>query len=134
MEADAIRTRLINLRESQNLSQVELGKRIGINNTIINKIESGTRAVSAEELGRFADFYGVTSDYIRGANHTPEWATTEDVADLKQWLDDPDAMNTFNFGGNKLSDDEKAKLQLAVTQIFWDKLKQRHKGGSAFGN
>ncbi|WP_225420768.1 helix-turn-helix domain-containing protein [Lacticaseibacillus porcinae] len=124
MAIEVLRKRLINLRESENLSQVELGRRIGINNTIINKIESGTRGVSAEELGKFAEFYGVTTDYLLGNNNTPVWATKQDVIDLQDVLDDKDG-TSFNFGGQKLTNDQNAKLNLALTQIFWDKLKER---------
>ncbi|WP_179395015.1 helix-turn-helix domain-containing protein [Lacticaseibacillus absianus] len=126
--------RLRELRTERKYTQSEVADRLGITRPAYTAYESGNRQPDYETLTKLSTIYGVTTDYLLGSNSTPKWATPEDVADLQQWLDDPDAMNTFNFGGNKLSDDEKAKLQLAVTQIFWDKLKQRHKGGSAFGN
>lgn len=128
MNIETLRKRLIDLRESRGLSQVELGRRIGINNTIINKIESGTRNISAEELGKFASFYDVTTDYLLGKNNTPAWATEKDVIDLKDVLDDKDG-TSFNFGGEKLTDEQNAKLNLAITQIFWDKLRERKQSG-----
>lgn len=128
MNIETLRKRLIDLRESRGLSQVELGRRIGINNTIINKIESGTRSISAEELGKFASFYDVTTDYLLGKNNTPSWATKQDIIDLKDVLDDKDG-TSFNFGGEKLTDEQNAKLNLAITQIFWDKLKERKQSG-----
>lgn len=120
MDADMIRTRLLNLRESQNLSQVELGRRIGINNTIINKIESGTRSVSAEELGKFADFYDVSTDYLLGKTdkrHYYDLSQKEeaDLADLaKQLLEGTTTDAEVNFDGEPMTAEAKANLHTAI--------------------
>ncbi|MFY3753437.1 helix-turn-helix domain-containing protein [Lacticaseibacillus paracasei] len=55
MDTDLLRQRLIDLREEKNLSQSELARQIGMDNTAISKIESRTRKVSAEELNLFSD-------------------------------------------------------------------------------
>lgn len=116
--------RLIDLRESSGLSQSDVARRIGIDNSSLSRIESGSRKVSAEELAKFADLFDVTTDYLLGKNNTPAWATKQDVVDLQDVLDDKDG-TSFNFGGEKLTSDENAKLNLALTQIFWEKLKER---------
>ena len=56
-----------------------------------------------------------------GKNETPEWANERDTTDLKKFLEDNDG--TFTYGGDDLTEDEKQKLKIAMTQIFWD----RHK-------
>ncbi|WP_040536953.1 helix-turn-helix domain-containing protein [Schleiferilactobacillus shenzhenensis] len=124
MNNEALRKRLIQLRESHDLSQSEVARRIGMDNSSLSRIESGDRKVSAEEVSKFASLYGVTTDYLLGNLNTPEWASPKDVVDLKQYLDDPEAQDAFNFEGKPLTDTEKEKLQIAITQIFWDRLKQ----------
>lgn len=120
MNADVIRTRLINLRESQNLSQVELGRRIGVNNTIINKIESGTRSVSAEELGKFADFYNVSTDYLLGKSDKQHYYDLSDKeeSDLavlaKKLLDGTTTEAEVNYDGEPMTDEAKANLHTAI--------------------
>ncbi|WP_125572355.1 helix-turn-helix domain-containing protein [Lacticaseibacillus songhuajiangensis] len=117
-----LQSRLIDLRESKNMSQAELARRMQVDGSIISKIESGARKVSSEELAKLASIYEVTTDYLLGINKTPAWATEKQVTDLKDWLDDPDAMDGFSFGGTDLTEDEKAKLKMSMTQIFWDRL------------
>lgn len=58
--------RIKKLREAKGLSQVELADRIGINNSVLSRIESGKRAVEDIEINAFADFFDVTGDYILG--------------------------------------------------------------------
>lgn len=42
--------RIINLRESNNWTQVELGRKLNLDKSAMNKIENGTRKVSTNEL------------------------------------------------------------------------------------
>lgn len=122
---DILRTRLVDLRESKNLSQVELGKRIGLNNTIINKIESGTRGVSADELAKFAEFYDVSSDYLLGKSDKRHYysLTEKDNREVDQKIKDimdgldPDGPNFFKNDGN-LSDHDKELLLVSLRQSY----------------
>lgn len=123
MAATDLANKLINEREKSGLSQSEVARRIGIDNSSLSRIESGTRKVSSDELRKFASLYGVTTDYLLNLNNTPAWATEKQVTDLKEWLDDPDANAGLSFGGAELTKEEKEKLKLSVTQIFWDRLK-----------
>lgn len=58
--------RIRQLREERNLSQIELANRIGINNSVLSRIESGRRPVADSEINSFADFFDVSGDYILG--------------------------------------------------------------------
>ena len=53
-EMDVIRA-IVDARISQNLTQKELGKRTGINQADISKLENGTRNPSLKLLKRLAD-------------------------------------------------------------------------------
>lgn len=105
------------------MSQSELGRRANLDNSVISKIEAGTRKVSADELKRLSDIFNVTTDYLLGNNQTPEWATEKDTIDLGNFLNDN---AKFAYNGSSLTDEEKEKLRIALTQIFW----KRHKHGS----
>lgn len=121
MTIKKLNERIIDLRESKDLTQTELAKRLSIDKSAMNKIESGTRKVSADELSKLASIFDVTTDYLLGKNNTPKWANNNDTNDLKKFLEENDG--TFTYGGDDLTEDEKQKLKIAMTQIFWD----RHK-------
>jgi HTH-type transcriptional regulator, competence development regulator len=59
------------LREKNNWSLRELEKRVGINYSVLSRIESGKRPVNDEELKRFADIFQVTTDYLLGRTDNP---------------------------------------------------------------
>ena len=122
---DILRRRLIDLRESMNLSQVELGKRLGINNTVINKIESGARNVSANELSKFAEFYDVSTDYLLGKSDKPHYysltekdnrAIDQKIKDIIDGLD-PDGPDFFK-NDTELSDEDKRLLAVSLRQSY----------------
>lgn len=58
--------RIRQLREAKNLSQLELASRIGINNSVLSRIESGRRPMADSEINSFADFFDVSGNYILG--------------------------------------------------------------------
>lgn len=58
--------RIKKLREAWGISQIELADRIGINNSVLSRIESGKRPVEDTEINAFADFFEVSGDYILG--------------------------------------------------------------------
>ncbi|NJJ37873.1 helix-turn-helix domain-containing protein [Paenibacillus apii] len=64
--------RIKKLREAQGLSQLELADRIGINNSVLSRIESGKRPVEDSEINQFADFFDVSGDYILGRTNDPK--------------------------------------------------------------
>lgn len=118
---DILRSRLIDLRESKNLSQVELGKRVGISNTAINKIESGVRGVSADELAKFAEFYDVSSDYLLGKSGKRHYYSLtekdnkkidEKIEDLMNGLD-PNGPDFFKNDAD-LSDHDRELLKASL--------------------
>lgn len=56
--------RLRALRKKLNLSQTELGKRVGVHYTHIGRYEAGKSAPAAETLRRLADALQVTADFL----------------------------------------------------------------------
>ncbi|MHC1683735.1 MAG: helix-turn-helix domain-containing protein [Clostridiaceae bacterium] len=78
---------LISLRKRKNLTQKELAKKVNVSVSTIGMMESGERVGSIEVLGKIADFFGVTIDYLQGKSTEPTIETREDlVAGLLKFL------------------------------------------------
>lgn len=62
-----IGSRLRWAREQAGLSQGQVALRMGMHRPTVSQIEAGERNVRADEIGRFAELYGVNQDWlIRG--------------------------------------------------------------------
>lgn len=59
-------SRIVGLRERSDLTQKELSARLGINRSVLNRIEKGTRPIRDDEVKLIADFFGVSTDYLLG--------------------------------------------------------------------
>ncbi|CDQ41470.1 XRE family transcriptional regulator [Virgibacillus sp. CM-4] len=83
--------RMRHLRERENLSQLQLAKKLNIPNQSISNYERGFRNPDYETLNKIADFFEVTTDYLLGRSDQPHM--TEDEAfeafrhseELKRW-------------------------------------------------
>src|SRR5213082_2706003 len=60
----SIHDRLRAAREHAGLSQGQIAKLIGYHRPTISEIEAGRRKVSTEELSTFANYYGVTTNWL----------------------------------------------------------------------
>jgi transcriptional regulator with XRE-family HTH domain len=116
--------KLINLRESHDWSKTYVANHIGLKNmqTYANW-EYGKSEPDQGMLKELANLFDVTVDYLVDNNQTPEWATEKDTIDLGNFLN---GNAKFAYNGSSLTDEEKEKLRIALTQIFW----KRHKHGS----
>ncbi|EJT8453875.1 helix-turn-helix transcriptional regulator [Listeria monocytogenes] len=87
---------IVNLREKRNISQRELANRIGINKSVMNRIESGERDIRAHELKAIANYFDVSTDYLLGrdkfdnsdllATHIDCNLTEEERTELEKYL------------------------------------------------
>jgi len=60
------------LRKERGLTQVGLQMKTGIEQALISKYENGERIPTTEALVIFADFYGVSIDYILCRTENPK--------------------------------------------------------------
>ncbi len=58
--------KLLELRNEKELSQAQVANFLNITQAAYNRYEKGKRLISAEDICRLADFYGVSIDYIFG--------------------------------------------------------------------
>lgn len=63
--------RIVNLREKKNWSQRELAKRVDLNASVMNRIESGERPIKDFELDKIASVLDTTTDYLLGRTDNP---------------------------------------------------------------
>ena len=82
----SIGSRIVSLREARGWSQKELASRIGLNRSVMNRIELGDRPLRDTELINISSVLGVTTDYLLGKSENPE--LTEDEA-FEAFRNDP---------------------------------------------
>lgn len=117
--------RLSNLREAKGWTKTYVAKKIGLNSLArYANYEYGTREPDNELLVKLANLYDVSTDYLLGNNETPKWATKKDVLDLKEFLDGNVGMA---YDGEGLTKEELERVNIALTQIFWEKRKHDRK-------
>jgi transcriptional regulator with XRE-family HTH domain len=66
-----ISERIKELRLSKKLQQKELAKEIGLSVSAICDIEASRRSTSIKHLVEFADYFGVSIDYLVGRTDNP---------------------------------------------------------------
>ena len=64
--ANTVEFRLKALRKERNVSQLKLALDLNMNQNSISRYETGEREADYETLIRFADYFGVSLDYLLG--------------------------------------------------------------------
>lgn len=63
--------RLKELRKQRHLSQVRLAIDLNMTQNSISRYETGAREANYETLIQFADYFGVSTDYLLGRTNNP---------------------------------------------------------------
>ncbi|MBP2002575.1 transcriptional regulator with XRE-family HTH domain [Paenibacillus shirakamiensis] len=98
-------------RETRGMTQLDLAQRIGINNSVLSRIEAGKRPVEDSEMVLFCNLFQVTSDYLLGL--------TDDTLPLAS---QEDSLSFFG-GPDKYTPDEIEEMEAALAR--YRKTKQR---------
>ena len=69
---EAVAKRMLELRQSVNLSQMKLAKALGVAQSAINRYEHNQAAIPDSVLLKYAEFFNVSLDYIFGRTDKPE--------------------------------------------------------------
>ena len=114
------------LREEKDLTQKELANKVGLNTSVMNRIELGERPARDDEIIKIADVLEVTTDYLLGRTNSPtgkhNYITSEDRV-----FESPEEAMDFilqqkvimGFGGfdiDTLSDSEKVDFANELLQ------------------
>lgn len=128
---------LKSLRERNNLSQIELSKKIGLSNVTLSQYEKGVRKPDIQTLALIAQFFNVTTDYLLGneapAKFKPQ-LTDKDKKDIAKQVEDMlyglDADNpiSFQLDGNEIDDDTRELLRQSLQNALeFARLKAKEK-------
>lgn len=71
MPMSVLGNRLKKLRERHNLTQERAGEIFGLTKYQIHRYESGTSNPDPDIINKFADYYGVSADYLLGRTDDP---------------------------------------------------------------
>lgn len=128
------------LREKRGFTKKQLADAIGIKERAYLTYEYGQRDVSTELLQKFADFYGVTTDYLLGREPAPERedlstvvknSGVEELEDIliRRYLELPNAQRQAVLDFLRRAIKEEADRQ-GITLTEWETVKESAKNGS----
>jgi transcriptional regulator with XRE-family HTH domain len=69
---EKMKLRLKEQRKKRKISQLKLALDLNMNQNSISRYETGEREADYETLLRFADYFGVSLDYLFGRTDNPE--------------------------------------------------------------
>jgi transcriptional regulator with XRE-family HTH domain len=70
------------LRKANGLNMKELGSKVGLSESTISLYENGKRQPDNETMLKFADFFGVSVDYLLGRQEEPTPTLTDEEKEL----------------------------------------------------
>jgi len=126
--------RIRELREERDWSQREFAKRVGINYSVVNRIELGKRNVEDHELAKIADVFGVTTDYLLGRTDNPNPPDDDDkelgtLAKISQFIKEYgiEQMGLFDIEKWKTLSEEEIKEIIKHFEWVVHKAKEKNK-------
>jgi transcriptional regulator with XRE-family HTH domain len=107
---DNLGTRIQELRKQNGYSQVELGQKVGVSKSQVNRYENKEVQPPADILNKMADLFGTSVDYlINGQSEEKAKATLKNAELLKHFkqveeLPDDEQLTVIKFVGAYLRD------------------------------
>lgn len=127
--------RIKKLADSRGKSIVDVEADLGLSKNYLYKWKKS--APNSTKLIEVADYFNVSTDYLLGRSEEKK-SPSEDRGnkDLKKFLED-NLDNGMTFGDGEVTEEDREKLEIALTQIFYryhDEFKKRkeEKGGFKF--
>lgn len=113
-------TRLRELRLRNNLSQLELSKKLNISNVTLSQYENGVRRPDISTISDFADFFGVTSDYLlgRSSNSQISHETKSKAEELEE--DFPEGISVLYRANKNLTPEQKEMMLRMIKATFFE--------------
>lgn len=78
--------RLRDLREKREYSLEGLGKKFGLTKYQMHRYETGASDPASTLISEFADFFGVTTDYLHGRDDTIPDDKYDSLSDITEYL------------------------------------------------
>ena len=126
--------RIKNLADSRGKSIVDVEADLGLSKNYLYKWKKS--APNSTKLIEVADYFNVSTDYLLGRKENESSTENQENKDLKKFLED-NLDNGMTFGDGEVTEEDREKLEIALTQIFYryhDEFKKRkeEKGGFKF--
>ncbi|MFK5706258.1 helix-turn-helix domain-containing protein [Ligilactobacillus sp. LYQ139] len=102
--------RIKKLAKKQGKSLNQVANELGLGNSTLYRWD--TQIPNGEYLSKVADYFHVSTDYLLGREDKSA------TSDLKQFLEE-NYDSGMTFEGRPLTDDERERLKIALTQVFW---------------
>lgn len=110
--------RLKELRTKRKITQQQLGDAIHVSKVSVSGYENNNRTPDTETLQLIADYFNVTTDYLLGRNHTPEWANKDEVMELDKLLESNIGMT---YGPEEMTAEDREQINDLIASYFWVK-------------
>jgi transcriptional regulator with XRE-family HTH domain len=123
--------RLKKLREDAGMTQVELGKKVGVSERVIGYYESNDRFPRKQEtLQKISEVFNVTVDFLIGSDSAFIHQAGEQYgyAGKKQAKDILNDINAL-FAGGELPEEDRDEFFRMVTEMYFDAKKNNKKYG-----
>lgn len=122
------------LADKKGVSLAQIERDLNFSNGIISSWKNGR--ASQDKLAAIADYFNVSTDYLLGRKENESSTENQENKDLKKFLED-NLDNGMTFGDGEVTEEDREKLEIALTQIFYryhDEFKKRkeEKGGFKF--
>jgi len=114
--------RLRERRESFGKTQLDAARELGISNVQLSRYESDDRKPEPELLGRFAEYYRTTTDYLIGRTDDPTMAGSDARAEFERFINNPEHGVFFKDYLN--APDERKEEMLR----FWEFIREKERG------
>lgn len=117
--------RIKNLADSRGKSIVDVEADLGLSKNYLYKWKKS--APNSTKLIEVADYFNVSTDYLLGREKSKNSSEEQETKDLKKFLED-NLDNGMTFGDGKVTQEDREKLEIALTQIFYryhDEFKKR---------
>lgn len=116
----SINKRIQSRREELEITQKDLAEKIGLNVSVMNRIESGERPARDDEIIKIAEVLRVTTDYLLGLTNNSTKTQSTKIESNYEFTTPEEAMSfllsqevIMGFGGfdiDKLSDEDKIQF------------------------
>ena len=116
----SISKRIQRRREELEITQKELAEKIGLNVSVMNRIESGERPARDDEIIKIAEILKVSTDYLLGLTNNSGKVHTTFIDNTHEFTTPEEAISfllsqevIMGFGGfdiDKLSDEDKIQF------------------------
>lgn len=120
--------KLKQLRISKNKTQQQVADYLGITRAAYSHFENNRNDPDKETLVKLAILFDVTTDFLLGRNHTPEWANKDEVMELDKLLNSNIGMT---YGPEEMTAEDREQINDLIASYFWVKKQKeaRNKDG-----